>query len=423
MVTACRHPGVEHVELALRVPSAGSAMDGSRAEGIANFAARGTLYGTGELPFEALNERLDALGASLAADCGPDAARWRGSCLAADLAVLAGILSEVLIRPSYAPQDTEHLRTELLTAIRERDQDTREVAQRVALEDAYPGGHPYGRHPLGSLETLARISSPQLLDFHAAHFSPVGAVLALTGPLSPEEMIDQAARSLSSWAPPRPVHTAETAQGLIAARTTATAAPAPRRNVVLHGKTQSDIAMAKPALSRRDEDFEALALLNLILGRLGLGGRLGQHVREELGLAYYCFSGLAERAGAGPWVLSAGVNPANVELAITTIGAELKRIRQEPVTQEELETALGFARGSLFLDVESAAGLAQWLLRMETYSLGLDYLHSYPQRLAAVTPQALLRVAERYLDPDRMALVVAGPQEMNPLGSTTDDRP
>lgn len=432
VVLACRHPAVEHVELLLRLSSAGSALDTPEAAGLANFAARGTLHGTASRPFEVLNEQLDAMGASLAADCGPDAARWRGSCLTADLPVLAGLLGELLNGPAYTPEDVEHLRTELLTAIRERDQDTRDMAQRVVLETAYPQGHAYGMHPLGSLESLARVGQRELLDFHAAHYGPAHAVLALAGPLTPSEMIEQAAQALAGWraaqaAPHADAGAAATTATAVTPVTALTASASPtgqgfaaRHNVNLPGKTQSDVAMAIPALSRRDADFEPLAILNLILGRLGLGGRLGQRVREDLGLAYYCYSALAERTGTGPWILSAGVNPANVELAITTISEELQRIRREPVTQEELDTALGFARGSLFLDVENAAGLAQWLLRMETFSLGLDYLHRYPQRLAEVTPQALLQVAERYLDPARMALAVAGPQEMSLVGTGHD---
>ncbi|MDP2871882.1 MAG: pitrilysin family protein [Bacillota bacterium] len=400
VLLACSNSAAEHVELTMHM-AAGSACETPETGGLANFAARGTLLGTADRPFEVINEQLDALGASLAADCGPDAARWRGSCLSGDLPAVADLLAETLDRPSFPAEHVERLRLELATRIRERDQDTRELAQRTALELAYPGGHPYGRHPLGLLESLTRLGPQDLRDFHSRCYGPERTVVAAVGPLASDRLLYMVSKAFGGWrtqaAPAGPPPTAGDM-----------AAPV-RRDLHLQGKTQSDVAMALPALARGDPDYENLAVLNLILGRLGLGGRLGQRVREDLGLAYYCFSGLAERIGRGPWVLLAGVNPANVELAITTIREELDRIRREPVTLEELETALGFARGSLFLEVESASGLARLLVRMEVHQLGLDYLHSYTQSLASVTPQALLQVSRRCLDPGRLALVVAGP--------------
>jgi len=425
----CRTGSAQYVEMLLRVP-AGSRWDPDGLGGLAEYAAKGLLYGTRRLGFDKYNEALDRLGASLSAECGPDAALLRGSCLAGDLRGFSALFSEALLEPSFAAADMERLRAELLTRISERDQDTARLAGRLAIELAYPPGHPYGRPPLGLVDSVERITGGELAGFHASRYTPAGAVLAVVGPLEPEETLDALVPALRGWQPARSAETEAAAQapradGAGRACGNGAAGPAggtlcpspaadggwpgPRTEVELPGKTQTDLALALPSVPRRAPEFEKLYVLNLVLGGLGLGGRLARRVREELGLAYYCFSTIVERQEAGPWLLQVGTNRSNVELALRTIGEELRRIRTCPVTADELEDAVGFACGSLTLQLESPAGLAEWLVRIEAYGLGPGYLREYPERLRSLEPADLLPVAQRILEPARTALAVVGP--------------
>lgn len=414
-VLCCRNEAAEYVELLLRLP-AGSRWDPAGLEGAGEYSARGLLCGTQDLSFDEYNERLDRLGASLSGSSSPDAAHFRGSCLAGDLRGFAGLLAAALARPSFLPADMQRLKAELLTRISERDQDTYRFARRLALEHAYPTGHAYGRPPLGLKESVERISSPDLRSFHAAHCVPAGAILAAVGPLDPEEAIRILAEAFGEWVGPASRGPArEEIGGAVEDRPLPEPGgpgwPGPYRKAVLHGKTQADLAMALPALPRSAPEFEEFFVLNLILGGLGLGGRLGRRVRDDLGLAYYCFSAVAEREGKGPWLLHIGANPDNVALVLETVLEELERVRCQPVSAEELQEAVGFARGSLALQLEAPSGLAGWLVRMEAHGLGLDYLQEYPTRLDGQTPEGLLEAAHRTLRPARTALAVVGPPE------------
>jgi len=169
--------------------------------------------------------------------------------------------------------------------------------------------------------------------------------------------------------------------------------------------------MGLPLIERTNDDFYALYLLNIILGQLGLGGRLGNNLRSEQGLAYYVYSRLGELPGIAPWVIRAGVNPANLQRAIDSILEELKGIVAEPVTAEELADAKGFIIGSLPLRVEKARGMAGALLLMEHYGLGLDYLHRYREVINGITVDDLTRVAAKYLKADGLIVVTAGLSE------------
>src|SRR5690606_31291521 len=106
----------------------------------------------------------------------------------------------------------------------------------------------------------------------------------------------------------------------------------PRRHfVALPGKTQADIVLGLPGPTRFSPDYKAASLVNSVLGQFGMMGRIGKSVREELGLAYYAYSHVDGGFGAAPWRVSAGVNPANVELAIDRIRDEIRRLTTEPV--------------------------------------------------------------------------------------------
>jgi zinc protease len=174
-------------------------------------------------------------------------------------------------------------------------------------------------------------------------------------------------------------------------------------------KSQVDLALALPAVPRSHPDYYALNMANLILGSLGLMGRLGERVREQQGLAYYVYSRLSARLWAGDWIANAGVDPDHVDRAIESILAEVRRLRDEPVSDAEIEDAKANLIGSLPLRLETNDGVAGFLLNLEYYGLGLDYLERYPGRVQSLTKQDLLAAARRYLDPEQVAVVVAGP--------------
>ncbi len=138
-------------------------------------------------------------------------------------------------------------------------------------------------------------------------------------------------------------------------------------------------------------------------------GRIGEAVREKAGLAYYAYSSLSGGMGPGPWSVSAGVDPQNVDRVIDLVRTEIARFIAEPVSAEELSDSKTNFIGRLPLALESNAGVAGALLNLERYDLGLDYYQRYADLINAVTPEKAMRVAQRYLHPDRLGIAVAGP--------------
>jgi zinc protease len=175
------------------------------------------------------------------------------------------------------------------------------------------------------------------------------------------------------------------------------------------GKSQSDIILGWPAMRRLDPDFDGARLANTVLGVFGMMGRLGEHVREEQGMAYYAYSRLSANRDPGGWTAIAGVAPHNVERALQAMLAEVKRLRDELVPEAELEDCKHYLTGSLPIQLETNDGVATVLVDIEWHGLGLDYVQRYHELIDGVTPHDVQAAARKYLDPAAYTLAIAGP--------------
>jgi len=394
-------PTSDAAVLELRLP-AGAIADGET-PGLARFTAQMLPRGTSHRSFAELNEELDSLGAALSVSPGRDYVDIRATCLKEDVGRLAELLAEVVREPTFPEAEIDRMREQSLTALRQMLNDTRAQAAYTLRATLYPEGHPYHHRAIGTEETLTGMSRDQLADFHRRLYRPNRAILAVAGGVPVEAALEHVARAFEGWEP-------------------SDAAPAPeiapvdpppsrvRREEQIAGKSQADIALGLPALAWKDPDYHALRVANVILGRLGLMGRLGARVRERQGMAYYVYSTLEASLGRGLWAAYAGVNPVNVERAVESIIAEVERLREELVEDEELADAKSYLIGSLPLGLESSGAIASIMLDIAFYGFELDYVEQLPGRLNALTREQIRDAAARYLLPDRMAVVVVSPE-------------
>jgi zinc protease len=179
--------------------------------------------------------------------------------------------------------------------------------------------------------------------------------------------------------------------------------------VDIPGKFQADLVVGVIGPERRTEDYLAASLGNNILGVFGMMGRIGEVVREKAGLAYYAYSSLAGGMGPGPWYVSAGVDPQNVDQALDLVRQEIKRFTSEPITENELADSQSNFIGRLPLSLESNSGMASAILNLERYDLGLDYYRRYADLVGEVTSEDILTAARKYWDPERLGVGIAGP--------------
>ncbi len=380
---------------------AGAQHDPTGWEGLALFTASMLTRGTEAHTSQELALTLDSLGASLSVHADTVGATFGVRCLTEDIDPMLDLVAEVIRRPIFPPDEVEKQRARIITGIREGHLDTRVTAEKAFRAAAYPAAHPHHRTPEGEEETVAAISRNDLAAFHSRRYRPERSIIAVVGDVTAPRMLERLEAALCDW-------TGASASS----PDVPSAGPAvsvQHRTVAIPGKTQADIVLGVPGFSRTSPDYYAGMMADLILGRLGLMGRLGATVRDEAGLAYYVYSQAQAGVLAGPWVIRAGVNPKNVDRAIQGMLTEIAGVQREPVRNTELPDAQDYLTGSLALRLETDAGIAQALLEIELFNLGLDYLLRYPALIRAVTPEAMGEAARRYFVLDGYTVATAVP--------------
>lgn len=262
--------------------------------------------------------------------------------------------------------------------------------------------HPYSRPEDGHPETIQAIKRDDLVKFHRDLYGPRGMVIAIVGAVKAEEAVRHVKRALGGWQVKGQKDALELPELKLLKKTVS-------KQYRIAGKSQSDLVIGTNGPRRRDPEFMATSLGNNILGQFGMMGRIGDVVREKAGLAYYASSSLSAGTGPGSWEVSAGVNPQNVKKASGLIQDELKRFVQEGVTEIELADSKANYIGRLPISLESNGGVAGALLNIERHNLGLDYYRRYPILVNEVSREDVLQAARKFIDPNRLAIAVAGP--------------
>jgi zinc protease len=358
---------------------------------------RGTVHRTAEM----LAEELDDRGVSLRITSSRHATILSCTCLSEDFADVLAIVLDIVRHPVFPAQEVLKRQADCVSAIRQDEDSTSVRAVETLFELLYSASHPYGRRAKGTVESVERLTHADLVAFHAERFRPAALSLAIVGHVAAEHALTRAAVELDGWsgAPPEEP---------------ALPSPPPnleRRQRVLDlpGKSQSDIAYGFTAIRRLDPRYDAYFVMNNILGQFGLGGRLGDNIRERQGMAYYAFSSLDPSVGVGPLIVRAGVDPANVARALEAIDHEVGAMGTDGPTAAELAQTQQYLIGSIPRTLETNAGIASFLQSEEQFGLGLDYDRRLADDIRAVTLDEVRAAAAELLHPERAAVAVAGP--------------
>lgn len=380
---------------------AGSLFEPPAKAGLAHLTATMLKLGSRKYPARQIAEELDFLGATLTTAANRDTAELRLTVLKKDLRPALEILQDILLHPTFPETELRAQITRAKASLQSDEDEPGIVAER-AFRRALYGNHPYGYPVLGTPASLNRLSQRDLKEFHRRFYCPNNAILTIVGDLNLTEAEQLVREYFGSWeagAPPPP-------------------APAPesritRRSFIKIDKdiTQANMVLGLPGLSRSNPDFYAFQLLNYILGGGGFASRLMDNIRDNRGLAYSIHSSFEPGLVAGPFDIALETKNPSAGEALEEILRELARIRSEPVQDQELADAKAYLIGSLPLKMDSNAKRASLLGYLELYGLGLDYPWRYPEIINRLSREDLQEVARKYLDLDRLLLVVVGKQQ------------
>jgi zinc protease len=388
------------INLAVR---AGSAADPAGLPGMTWLLSRVIDRGTATHSAAAIAEELDSRGITLSIGVTRHLFSMVCTCLADDFEAVLALLGDILVAPSLPDEEIATRKGEVITSIRQDEDNPAVRASETLMSLLYPDGHPYGRRTKGSIEIVESLARDQLLRLHAERFAPSELTAVVVGDVDPGQVKAIAARVFGAWRKPVPPPI-----GLPPVKRTGTRL---RAVIPMMNKAQADIAYGFITLTRRDPDYYASWLMNNAFGQYAIGGRLGDSIRERQGMAYYVSSSLDANIAEGPLVVRAGVSPQNVDRAVDSIDAEVARLVGEGLTQQELDESRQYLVGSIPRALETNAAIANFLQTEEFFGLGLDYDVRLPGLLGAVTLDDANAAARRLLDPERATLVIAGPYD------------
>ncbi len=381
--------------------TAGGLFDPHEKLGLGDFTAAALMRGTVKRDFQGIYDALESAGASLGFNGATHTPSFSGKALVEDLPLLMELLAEALLEPLFPGQQVARLKAQLLTGLAMRAQDTRSMASMTFDQIVYKD-HPYSRPEDGFPETVEQIHREDLIAFHKQHYGPTGMVISIVGAVDPVDAVQWVRAALGNWKNPDQPQPPEL-PAVTPLQETVT------QKVDIPGKSQADLVVGIAGPSRSAEAFIAASVGNSVLGQFGMMGRIGELVREQAGLAYYAYSSWSGGMGPGPWSVSAGVAPENIEQAIDLIQSEIKRFVSGPISADELSDSQANFVGRLPLTLESNAGVAGALLNLERYNLGLDYYRRYAEQINAISVEDVLSAAQHYFNPDKLAVAVAGP--------------
>ena len=355
--------------------------------------------GTARMTGDQIDEELEFLAANVSIGIGPESGTASLDILKKDLERGLAIFADLLRVPAFEPAKVELAKRQALEAIRRRPDSPAGIAGREFRKLLYGADHPFGRE--STAETVTRITREDLASFHRQYFTPSGLILGVTGDFEKPAMLDALRKTFGDWKP-QPVP--------LPAIPPMTASPTSRSvNVLNRDLSQTHLRVGHLSLKEDDPDYFALALLEDILGGNSFTSRLFRDLRSRQGLAYSVGSRLVPgNLGPGAFLLYALTKGSSTHQALASMLDHMERLRQEPVTDDELQFAKDAFLNSFVFSFADAGLIVSRLMALEYYGLPRDFLQRFRDSVVKLTKEDLLRVARKHLHPDRVIILAVG---------------
>jgi len=378
---------------------AGSAHDPPGRPGVAAMVSTLLDQGAAGQSAQQLAEAIDGAGGLLTTGLGRDLSFANAVVMKGDLALGMRLLAGVLRSPSFAPEELERQRQQVLSGLKVALEDPTYLADLVFDRLVY-GDHPYGLPGHGTVESVQALTRDDLLAFHGAHYAPNNTLLAVVGDVEVEEAMTQVASAFGDWARRELPHFSPARP------------PGPARRLVVIDRpdaAQTEIRVGQLGVPRKVDDHVAVDLLIKILGGAG-ANRLHRVLRIERGLTYSASADMESLKQGGQFVGQTSTRAGTTGEALRLMVDEFARLKRERVGDRELADAKAYLTGHFPLTIETPEQIATQVLNALFYELPLRDLETYRQRVNVVTLEDVARAALR-LQPDRLTMVLVGRAE------------
>jgi zinc protease len=376
---------------------AGAAQDPEKKSGTAQLVGSLLDQGTTTRSAPQIAAQIDSIGGLMSTGAGTDLSSAYVAVMKDSFALGMDLLHDVVRNPAFAPEEIERQKEQAISSLQVSSNDPDYVAS-VLFDRLVYGFHPYGLPGSGTPESLMGITRADLQAFHKQYFVPNNMILAIVGDVTSEEAFATAERVFGAW----PRGTLPAAKPLDP--------PPPTRRVVVVDKpdsVQTEIRVGQLAIPRKHDDYLAWDLTVKILGGEG-ANRLHRVLRSERGLTYGASAETQASKQAGDFVAETDTRTETTGEVLRLTLDEFSRLQRQRVIERELADAQAYLAGSFPLTVETPNEIATLILNSVHFELPLEEVSTFTQRVKAITPDDIQRVARQYIKPDRLSVVLVG---------------
>jgi len=379
---------------------AGSRHETANQAGLANLTSRLLTYGTKRRSALEISDTLDFIGASLTTGASENVATISLTILKKDLPTGLELLAEILTSSTFPQAEIDRQKQAIIAAIKAQEEDPGAVAGRAFAAALFPGS-PYGRPVEGTEASVKTLQQLSIKEFFMRHYRPNRSIMAVVGDVSEEEITRALNQAFHGWS-----------------KGTASAPPSAPSNIgapqtlrLQKELTQANIILGHNGMARGHPDYYAIQVMNYILGGGDFSSRAMDSIRNERGLAYsvYSFFGADKSHGTFQFVMQTKSESALEAIRIAQ--EEIRRMREELVSEQELSDAKNYLTGSFPLRFDTNRKVAGFLTQVEWFGLGLDYPDRYGELIGKVSREDIQRVARQFLQPDKLITVIVGNQK------------
>ena len=394
-------PGARSVSFGVWL-TRGSRHEQAAHSGIAHLVEHMLFKGTATRSAQDIAQEIDSIGGQLDAFTAKECASYYVKVLDEHLPRAVDVLSDLLLRPAFDPEEVAREKKVVLEEIK-MVEDTPDELVHELFTQRFWSGHPLGRPILGVPATVGPIDSATLRDYFSRAYTAGNLVIAAAGNVKHEAVRDLVADAFADVP----------ANGETVPVTPPTTVPA----LTLRDKAieQCHVCLGVDGYPQRHDDRYVCYLLNIVLGG-SMSSRLFQNIRERRGLAYAVTSGLVSYHDGGMLSVYAGCDAHAVREVVDLVVAELRDLRDNLISEEELRRAQDHLKGSLVLSLESSASRMSHMARQQMYFGRQFTLEDTLRGVEAVTREDVRRVARDLLPPGSLSATVLGPVNGIELG-------
>ena len=393
--------------------SGGAAQDPADKSGVGNMVAGLIDEGSGDLDSKTFHERLDRRAIELSFSVTRDYFRGSMRMLKDNRDEAFDLLRMSLTSPHFESADVERIRTQVLSGLKRDTSNPSALASRKFLQIAF-GDHPYGRPSNGSLESVPNITIADLKDYVRRVLAKENLKIAVVGDIdaaSLGRLLDQTFGALPAKASLTPVPDIE-------------ATRPPVREFIPLDVPQTVVMFGGPGIRRNDPNFMSAFVVNHILGGGALSSRLYREVREKRGLAYSVYDSLLWMDHSALFIGNTGTRADRAGETVDAVNTEVRRMAEDGPTQEELDEAKSYIKGSRMLSLDTSSKLASAMLQYQLDRLPIDYFEKRNAVVDAVTLDDAKKAAQKLWGRGLLTVIVGrAPQAAaQPAAVTTPAR-